>query len=100
MAVLCASAGAATATQDKGFVCMSKGGLFKGVASLRDQGADPTIAYARYTPNVVFDDASVKRFINLVYFDPRFTNAGGQALEQQINAVCLNDGKPQFQPLK
>lgn len=99
-----ACAMAAAGTLPKNIVCQLRGEVFSSAAQIRDQGGDPKTAYGvagQYIKPVNdIDSAYVKKAVNLVFFDPAFANAGGPRLAQQIADLCLNDGKPKFQPLK
>lgn len=86
-------------------VCRMKGEIFALNASSRDQGMPPENAYAisaqyinPHWPELTKD--FVKNSVNLVYFDPRFANAGGAPLSRQIAELCITDGKPRYSPLK
>jgi hypothetical protein len=108
---LCASGFASADTgqnQDQQMLCRIKGIVFMMAAENRNVGRSPEEAYQiigggyfhKGAPDTGLTKDFVKQAINLVYFDPGFTNAGGMPLAQQIEGYCLRDGKPQFEPLK
>jgi adenine-specific DNA methylase len=95
-------------TQELQARCTREGILFQNIAGYRDSNVEPQrtydtlIGFARqsYVPD---PEAFLKKAINAVYFDERFTGAGGQALADQITYMCLDPhGKysPHFQPLQ
>lgn len=85
--------------------CLFAGGVFASSAMYRDHRFAPEEALrsiSRDFPNGKYGitEAFVKRVINLIYFDPSYAYAGGDALSAQVRDSCLRDGKPEFQPLK
>lgn len=85
--------------------CLMQGVIFKTAASARSQGMPPKMAYqlsAVYVQDHLpgITPSFVKNAVNHVYFDPRFASAGGQTLADQMQAICMNDGKPIWQPLQ
>lgn len=98
-----ASAGAVY--ENKIQYCTAKGSIFQNSADIRNMGRSPKDALdvARgfeSTGNYAISQEYIKRAINLVFFDPGFTNAGGMALQQQVMNDCMRDGKPKYQSLK
>jgi hypothetical protein len=94
---------------EKQISCSAIGTTYLMAAGDRDAGRSPEQAYqiiaggflhAGATPVAGINKESIKKAINAVYFDPAFTNAGGQRLADQVMNDCMRDGKPQFQPLK
>ena len=88
--------------------CQQKGIVFMMAAEDRDAGRSPQEAYKIISgaylhegaPYVGINKDGIKQAINLVYFDPGFTNARGPRFSDQVRDYCMRDGKPQFQPLK
>ena len=93
------------AQKNKLLDCAIRGEIFSRAAMLRDEGVTPqetlhfTEGYAK-SKELQISIAYIKNAINLVYFDPRFTNAGGPNLANQIREDCMRNGKPEFEPLK
>lgn len=106
--LLCATSFCVLAQQnidDKMTGCIFKGTLFQQAASFRDYGVSPKEALRTMGQRVSGGQFGlsmdfIKHSINLVYFDPDFAYAHGQALADQIRSACLRDWKPEFQPLK
>lgn len=85
--------------------CLNLGIMFNQAAGFRNSGASPQWAYNNVVLGIrggkfSITSAEAKRIVNLVYFDPAFTYAGGLALQQQVMDSCMRDGKPEFQPLQ
>lgn len=86
----------------KSRACLFKGDLFSWIAVIRNSGRSPQEAYnssTRYLKEDI-DESFLKNAINLVYFDPGFSYAGGDALKRQIMDLCMRDWKPKYQPLR
>lgn len=95
----------AQSDQEKSLTCRLKGEIFKSAAFSRDHGMSPETAYGMASgylssgmPDI--NKPFLKNTINVVYFDPSFSDAGGQALSAQVTEICLTGGKPRYQPLK
>lgn len=91
--------------KDKFTGCIFSGGIFQHAAVFRDHGLSPEEALRTMKPGASegkfgISIEFIKKAINLVYFDPGFTYASGDALAAQIRTLCMRDWKPQFQPLK
>lgn len=92
----------------KGAICMAYVDLFSQVGYSRDRGESPehTLEYMKSLFLTVkeppISEKQIKNVINLVYFDPAFSEARGPLFRQQIWDLCANDWKApkQFQPLK
>lgn len=82
-------------------ICITQGSAYRQAAALRDRGNSPQTALTvmrSYEQSGMSGD-SVKAIINRVYFDGRYTNAGGPELANQIADECLYpEGK--FKPLR
>lgn len=69
-------------------------------ARFRDRGMSPEDAL-RFSGSFLgphIDADYIKFAINTVYFDPRFVNARGEALSNQMTTACLYP-KGRFHPL-
>lgn len=80
--------------------CMSLGQMFKLIAEWRDSGQSPEFTLARIA---YFEEFSIdvrKKAINVVYFDPAFSNARGHPLLSEIFRTCLYGPREPFKPLK
>ncbi len=82
-------------------MCMLKGAIFKQAAHMRDTGASPqfTLSSLSSFQSDGFSLRFLKETINLVFFDPAFINAGGDALQQQVADACLHPNG-RYRPLK
>ncbi len=90
---------------DKQTRCMRLGAIFQAIASGRESHIPPKTEFSiikkgMNPQGVHITDAQIKNAINLVYFDPAFAYAGGVALAKQVVDSCMNDFKPEFEPLK
>lgn len=86
--------------------CIATGQIFKSAAEARDQGYDPKTAFqiagslAANWKLPGIDAELVKKVVNLVYFDPAFSNAGGYRLQNQMEELCATGRDTGFKPLK
>jgi hypothetical protein len=81
--------------------CAAAGVVYQTAASMRDSGMSPQQALGALRPfekNGVPEE-NLKKMINTVYFDPAFTNAGGEELRAQMTAFCANPNGG-WKPLK
>jgi hypothetical protein len=79
--------------------CETEGVVFSQAADARDAGLPPAAALKSAVSSTGISPALAKKFINLVYFDPRFIGAGGQALSEQVTQACLYTGS-KYKPLQ
>lgn len=89
----------AAPTEKQAHHCLMLGYIYKMAADYRDNGVPPKDAY--YMLLKLKDrptKAGLKAIVNRVYFDPRFTYAGGQPLMTQVSNRCL--GVKQYKPLQ
>ena len=91
--------------ENKTQYCSAKGYVFSNAAESRGLGMSPQSAFdsslgLESSGKYQISRDYIKRAVNLVYFDPGFTNAGGFPLQQQIMDDCMRDGKAKFQPLQ
>jgi hypothetical protein len=70
--------------------CLLKGAVFQQAAAYRDQGLPPAYALKATMAQGGVTQDFAKKAINLVYFDPGFVGAGGDALMQQMAQVCMH----------
>lgn len=104
---LAVSSGAIAQGDDrqKAIECNTKSMIFFTAAQGRDGRYSPEQAFKQ---SIYFMDPAapsvtkewVKNAVNLVYFDAGFSNIGASNLKMQIYQLCMNDWKPQYQPLK
>lgn len=80
-------------------ICALYGSVYENAAHARDHGAPPKMALDILSAYKEIPLANRKKAINLVYFDPRFTYAGGHALEMQVYDLCMY-GPSKYKPLK
>lgn len=80
--------------------CMNVASIYVYAAQYRDVGGTPQQAYKSMRPVFVDQvaDTEIKRAINQVFFDWRFTYAKGEALLNQVFNICT--GKDKLKPLK
>jgi len=84
--------------------CQLLENAFVTAASTRDNGMSPKQSYNVLMGSVgsakddAIPSAKIKKVINLVYFDPRFTYAGGPPLGEQVFNSCM--GRKQYKPLR
>src|SRR5271170_8081665 len=69
--------------------CLDEGIAFQAVAAYRDAGLPPEYAFNAQLAQSSLSRSFSKNIVNLVYFDPRFINAGGEALMTQVMESCL-----------
>jgi hypothetical protein len=96
--LLCAALLPAFAHAADSHYCSLLGTVYQNAANMRDQGNSPDMALQMTAAYREVDEVTRKKAINLVYFDPRFTQAGGYALQSQVMQACM--GVRQYQPLK
>lgn len=80
---------------DQELTCLWEGATYKAAAAQRDRGMSPQEAFdedkssdgSRMQNGL--SDRVVRRIVNLVYFDPDFEDAGGQALADQVYSLCM-----------
>jgi hypothetical protein len=96
--LLCAALLPAFAHAADANYCSLLGTVYQNAAYMRDAGNPPEMALQMTAAYKVVDVATRKKAINLVYFDQRFVNAGGAALQMQVMQACM--GQRQYQPLK
>ncbi|CAG4889483.1 hypothetical protein [Paraburkholderia gardini] len=89
-------------TPDQMTTCSLKAELYASAAKMRDENQTPQDAakfLGAYKGKYISAD-DFKNVINTVYFDDRFANAGGFALQKQMLDYCLNGPPPALQPLE
>lgn len=91
--------------ENKEHRCRFVGIAFDNAAFYRDLGHSPEMALERlriYAKPGKFgiSVAQLKSYINAVFFDPAFAQAGGMPLSLQIKEACMRDWAPKFQPLR
>lgn len=79
--------------------CIVAGDVFAQAADSRDAGLPPAAALKTAVSSTGVDPARAKKIINLVYFDPHFIGASGEALSQQMTRACLYTGS-KYKPLQ
>ena len=86
----------------KSLTCNIMGTMYDVIAQVKHGGMPPEEAFriAKSVAKSTLTEQQVKEAVNMVYFDPGFAYAGGQALVNQIYASCMNDFKPLYKPLK
>jgi hypothetical protein len=83
--------------------CNTRVGIYVISTRNRDNGLDPKYTFKFISSNQYFKDVpepEIKSMINVVYFDPDFSNARGPAFENQMMDLCLFGPPKQFEPLK
>lgn len=91
-------------SQKKLHYCQLLENAFVTAASTRDDGMSPKQSYATLMggigslPGKPISSQKIKKIVNLIFFDPRFTYAGGHALGNQVFNSCM--GIRQYKPLK
>jgi hypothetical protein len=86
--------------------CSQKADIFTSAAQARDTGEPPQDFYNFKVQsfNAMHDKDGltiefIKKAVNLVYFDPQFSQAGGQALYNQALEACLHP-RGRYQPVQ
>lgn len=80
--------------------CAMKGLTFQMAATWRDSRFSPQQAFD-YIRNANYgvDDEFIKRAVNLVYFDDKFSGVPGEAMNQAITQACISP-PPQWKPVQ
>ena len=97
--ILCALFASLSAHADENSRCLSVGQAFQVIAQYRDTGMPPKMSLGVLANKSSIPVDTWKKWINLVYFDPRFVNAGGEPLFHQIYEACMYPNGRE-QPLK
>jgi hypothetical protein len=81
----------ADVTNNNGVNCAQLGVIYSTAASMRDSGASPQQAYGTLASfeQSGMQPALIKKAINEVYFDARFTYARGMKFQQQMMDLCM-----------
>ena len=81
----------ADVTNGNGVNCAQLGVIYSTAASMRDSGASPQQAYGTLASfeESGMQPALIKKAINEVYFDARFTYARGMKFQQQMMDLCM-----------
>jgi hypothetical protein len=89
-----------TKDEDRLTNCIYQGSTYEIAARLRDADMDPKEVLERIKyAYPVLTDSFIKTAINNVYFDKDFAYAGGQALAEQMQNLCMY-GPKHYKPLK
>jgi len=90
------------AAQLKREKCNSIGSLYQNASAARDANRSPETALSMFQRMPIISLEEKKSIINQVYFDPTFKGAGGYALRNQMESICMKKDAPanNFQPLK
>ncbi|MDB5777617.1 MAG: hypothetical protein JWP38_3750 [Herbaspirillum sp.] len=96
--LLAVFSGSASAQRDM-HACALRSSMYESVATWRNSDVAPESALRFSVSYKEIPVEDRKRIINIVYFDPAFENAGGEALRNQMLDLCLN-GPKDWKPLK
>lgn len=89
----------ATHTDNQQMHCLRVGYAYKEAAFFRDHGMSPQQTFkALAALKKQIGESNLKKIINNVFFNPAFTYAGGDALMNQIEGICL--GLTPYKPLR
>ncbi|MBU3638192.1 hypothetical protein [Polynucleobacter sp. AP-RePozz3-80-G7] len=91
LAILAFSNIACADITNNGVNCAQLGVIYSTAASMRDSGASPQQAYGTLASfeQSGMQPALIKKAINEVYFDARFTYARGMKFQQQMMDLCM-----------
>jgi hypothetical protein len=83
--------------------CVFTSAMFSSIATHKNLGVSPDETFQIAKQLMVGQnttDESIKKAVNLVYFNDAFSYSHPEILRLQVFDLCMRDWKPQYEPLK